>query len=419
MAADLPTVSPDRRTYTFRIRRGLQFSDHTPVTPADVVGTYLRSLSPEAGFDIRASGYLDDIAGARAYEQGKAATIAGITRAGDLVRFRLNHPDAAFPHKTALRPLCIVPGATTRAHTDEAPPTTGPFVIESHTPGRSLVLVPNPVWPHNQPLMHEPSPRGVQRIEVTFGMAPAAQVAAIAAGRADLTAGDAAFWSEPSRRLLGDQQRAGHVAVAQGGFLSYLALNVHNGPFASRAVRQAANLAVDRTRVAAAYPVVTSRPWSQYLPSTVATSSGQPYPTKPDIASAKRLLRQSGLRLADRVSLWYPSPKPEFMLSVSEVKRDLDAAGFEVTLRPVWAPFYFGHGVRAPRRDGHGVQLLRPGLPGCRRRDPTVVRHGLDIQPVRLQLAGGRPRDPQPRTCAGHAVAPRRMDCARRSHRPP
>jgi ABC-type transport system substrate-binding protein len=144
----------------------------------------------------------------------------------------------------------------------------------------------------------------------------------------------------PARRLLAEQEQAGHVAAAAGGGYTYLALNVHHGPFSNVSVRRAANLAVDRGRIANAFYPATSRPWAAYLPSTLATSATQPYPLHADIAAARRQLERSGLRLPIPISLWYFSPKSEIAPAVAEVKRDLDAAGFAVSLRPIWGPWF-------------------------------------------------------------------------------
>src|SRR5262249_36204253 len=159
IASAPPAVSRDGRTYTYTIRHGLTFSDGSPVEPADVVDTYLRNLSPKAGFLARDLGYFDDIAGAAAYETGAARRITGIRTTGDRVTFRLSRPDPTFPMKTAMRIMCIAPRGLPRAHQPTPPPTTGPFVITSHDPGRRLVLEQNPAWSQNAAIIGEPSPR--------------------------------------------------------------------------------------------------------------------------------------------------------------------------------------------------------------------------------------------------------------------
>ena len=42
LAADMPRVSNDGRTYTFTLRRGIKFSNGQEVTPADVVASIQR-----------------------------------------------------------------------------------------------------------------------------------------------------------------------------------------------------------------------------------------------------------------------------------------------------------------------------------------------------------------------------------------
>ncbi|MGH2390824.1 MAG: ABC transporter substrate-binding protein, partial [Chloroflexota bacterium] len=50
LAAAMPTISADHKTYTFKLKPNLKFSDGTPVVAADVVSSITRALSKaEAG----------------------------------------------------------------------------------------------------------------------------------------------------------------------------------------------------------------------------------------------------------------------------------------------------------------------------------------------------------------------------------
>src|SRR6185437_13707814 len=79
IAAAMPTVSPDGRTYTFKIRSGYRFSPPSgeAVTAETFRHTLERSLSPKnvysAGPDLAS-----DIEGVVAYSARKAAHISGV-----------------------------------------------------------------------------------------------------------------------------------------------------------------------------------------------------------------------------------------------------------------------------------------------------------------------------------------------------
>src|SRR5262249_47818592 len=47
VATALPSISPDRLTYTFHVRPGWRFSDGSPVTAASFARTFERARSPE------------------------------------------------------------------------------------------------------------------------------------------------------------------------------------------------------------------------------------------------------------------------------------------------------------------------------------------------------------------------------------
>ena len=88
VAAALPDVSPDGRTYTFRIRPGFRFSPPSgqAVTAGTFKATIERALSarPATGGRPNPVGeVLPDVVGATAFAAGKATHIRGITARGD------------------------------------------------------------------------------------------------------------------------------------------------------------------------------------------------------------------------------------------------------------------------------------------------------------------------------------------------
>ena len=79
LAEDLPTVSEDGLTWTFRIRRGLSWSDGTPINAHSVEYSFRQLIAP--GFNNRnATGYWDTIqvVNARAYFLGDRAPEFGL-----------------------------------------------------------------------------------------------------------------------------------------------------------------------------------------------------------------------------------------------------------------------------------------------------------------------------------------------------
>jgi ABC-type transport system substrate-binding protein len=93
--AEKVEVSPDAQTYTFTLRKTLQFTDGVPLTAKDVVFTLQRAVDKRVGSYWR--GRLLSIVGAAAYGEQQAATISGLeTPDAYTVKMTLTAPDATW-----------------------------------------------------------------------------------------------------------------------------------------------------------------------------------------------------------------------------------------------------------------------------------------------------------------------------------
>src|SRR6202034_2571737 len=85
--------------------------------------------------------------GANAYMNGKSTTVAGITTTASTISFHLTAPDGAFIYKTALPTTCPVPVGTPMKPVEtgalEEKYASGPFKLQSYSPGRQIVLAFN------------------------------------------------------------------------------------------------------------------------------------------------------------------------------------------------------------------------------------------------------------------------------------
>ena len=120
------TVSPDKLTYSFKLRPGVLFHDGSPLTAEDVKASYLRIVHPPAG-----------VVSAR---QVDYASIGAIDTPTPLsVVFHLQWPDAAMLASFASPWNCIYE-ARKLAEDPRYPEThimgTGPFVFVEHNKGK-------------------------------------------------------------------------------------------------------------------------------------------------------------------------------------------------------------------------------------------------------------------------------------------
>jgi len=142
------TISPDGKTYTFKIRRGMQWSDGRPVTAEDFAYAFRRTMDPKTA--SRAAPLLYMIVNAREVNGGKAPVDSLGVRALDAETFevRLNHPTPYFLELIVHR--CFpVPRWAVEAHgKDWTRPehivVNGAFTLADWTPQSRIRLVRNP-----------------------------------------------------------------------------------------------------------------------------------------------------------------------------------------------------------------------------------------------------------------------------------
>ncbi|MFI6760864.1 ABC transporter substrate-binding protein [Micromonospora sp. NPDC050417] len=131
LARELPTVSPDGKTVTATLRDGVLFHDGSTLTAQDVVFTYQAVLDPKVDSTLRSD--LDMLESVQAPD---ATTVV----------FHLKYAYAPFLQRLALG---VVPAKAlagqdiNKAEFNRKPVGTGPYQVESWTPGDRLVLTAN------------------------------------------------------------------------------------------------------------------------------------------------------------------------------------------------------------------------------------------------------------------------------------
>jgi YVTN family beta-propeller protein len=338
LASDLPVPSPDGRTYRFRLRPNLRFSNGAPVTPEDVRASLVRLLVlGEPGFYDE----LDAIPGAARCTDRRLRARARFERcdlsdgietdnAARTITFHLTRPDADFLDK--LDALPIVPAGSPDRPVN-APPLagTGPYTIKRWDPRRGGLLVRNPHFRAWSPDRPDGFP---DKITIRF-QEQKAQIAALEDGTADI-----AVFDGPTRDVARLRARYGarlHINSARG--TAYLFLNVRTPPFDDVRVRRALNYAVDRRRLAELVGSQTHKPTCQmlppelrgYTPSCPFTVNRNPAGTwtGPDLARARRLVAASGTR-GMKVEFWGAHGFESFGRYFRTV---LHAIGYRATVR--------------------------------------------------------------------------------------
>ena len=145
LAEKLPEVSLDGRTYLFKLRDKLRYSDGTPVHASDFEHAIRRVLRMKS----KGASHFLGILGADEYvKAGKPdADIAGIAtsdRTNDLT-ITLKEPDARFREVLALEYGALVPGDTPFSDQTRTPPAgIGPYRLADVRAGQGYELVKAP-----------------------------------------------------------------------------------------------------------------------------------------------------------------------------------------------------------------------------------------------------------------------------------
>jgi YVTN family beta-propeller protein len=344
VAGGPPSVSPDGRTYEFRLRRGFRFSppSNEPVTAEAFERAIERNLSPRMG----SFGLLADVVGADDYMAGRTRRIAGVSARGTTLVIRLERPVPDLTARLAAPYFCAVPPNTpiTRNGVD-AVPSAGPYYVASHIPGRSLVLRRNPNY-------RGPRPHRLAEIRYTIGVPEEKAAAAVEAGRADyvelnppnFTAG---LPAELRQRLIerygprSEAARAGRQQLfTQPSLSTYsFVFNTRRGPFTDPRLRRAVNYAMDRRALAEhTGGSEAGQPTDQLIaPGVPGFEDAAIYPLGgPDLASARRLAGRTR-----RQAVLYTCKLPGCARHAQILKSNLRAIGIELEVRQFLIPEMF------------------------------------------------------------------------------
>jgi YVTN family beta-propeller protein len=142
LAAAIPVPTDDGRTYTFRLRPGLRYSDGSLVRASDVRRSVERVF--EASPTSAGIGYYGDIVGATGCRPKHRCDLSrgiAVDDAARTVTFHLKAPDGSFLNALALPFADVVPA---RVHAGRRLPATGPYMLARYVRGRSATLVRNP-----------------------------------------------------------------------------------------------------------------------------------------------------------------------------------------------------------------------------------------------------------------------------------
>jgi peptide/nickel transport system substrate-binding protein len=368
LAEAIPRPTNGGKTWTFKLRKGIKFSNGQAVTVKDVVASFQRIFkvkSPTSG------GFYSGIVGAKAC----LAKPAGCTLEGGVsadakagtVTINLVAPDPELKYKLAVPHASILPASAPSSDGGTKPiPGTGAYYFASYNPNKQLVLKRNP---HFKEWSKDAQPDGYpDQITQSFGLTVEAQITAIQNGQADWT-----LEAPPADRLneLGTKYaKQTHVNTLTAFW--YAPMNVNLPPFDNLKARQAVNFAIDRNALVKIFggPNLAA-PSCQVLPPgfpghtdycPYTKSPGATW-SAPDLAKAKQLVKQSGTA-GQKVAVLSADDEVNKAVAVY-LQSVLNQIGYKASVKPISGNIFFTYAQNTKNKVQINVQQWYQDYPAA------------------------------------------------------
>lgn len=324
-ARAMPLVSKDGRRYTFTLRKGLRFSDGSPVTPAAFVRAFERAANPNQ--QSPANQYIGDLAGVDAYIAGKAQRISGLSAKGSTLVVHLSRPRPTFLSEVSLPFFqAVKPSTPIDPRGISVYPSAGAFKIVSREPGVSVVLEKNRFY-------RGPRPARSDRIVITVNTDTSQSLLQVRAGQADYDLGGLPPTAHGDLSDTYGVRKAGvgRYFVNPTLGLTYLALNTARPFFADVSHRKAVNWAIDRPALLRVGGKLAGTRTDQILPPSVpGFREARLYAVKgANPAMAKKVSPSIG----GQITLLHTT-SPTSTARAAVIQYNLKQIGVDVKLRP-------------------------------------------------------------------------------------
>ncbi len=324
------TASPDGKTYTFTLRRGVKFHNGNPVTAAAVEFSLRRVFQVPSEISFIMTSFI---------ARPEDVRTAGPERVQ--ITFSQPMPERLMASVMSNEITSIIDPALIRAHTSADDPWASKWLDSNDAGSGPFKLVS---WNRNVRVELQAfeeywrgSPK-LRRVLMVIIPEPTAQLLALQRGEIDI-----ALALLPSQYRELERSASVEVMSAPTFTVRYLAMNAGHEAFAMKEVRTAVKWAID-------YDALT-RIWEGTVqPGQTIVPAGmfghlpvRPYRKNPD--RARSLLQQAGLARVKAELLTFPAPpNPDIAVKIRE---DLGQVGIEVEIRLVRPAELFGiYGAR-------------------------------------------------------------------------
>ena len=319
-------ISPDGKTYTFKLRQGVKFSDGTDFNAQAVIFNMKRWVNNDrhailSSVNVESMEALDDHTVKIVFKNGAYPILTELTYPRP-VRF--------------LSPAAVAAGNEGEKFTK--PVGTGPWMVESYTKEHEFTLVPNPYYWGEKPKVSK----------ITFKVITDAQARALAlqSGEIDILGGDL-IGKIPMENLL-ELKKSGKFGIFTTGTMCshFIAFNQKVDAFTDKNVRLAMNYAINKPSIATnLFDNIGAGANGLYQSGVPYTTADNNFGFANDKEKAKQLLEAAGYKDTDGDGIREKNGKKlefNFVLSTGEfpewkqmaeyVQSEYAAVGIKVNL---------------------------------------------------------------------------------------
>src|SRR4029079_3627400 len=281
LLAESWTTSPDVKTYTFKLRKGVKFQNGEPLNADTVKFSFERSAAPASTNK----------------DKSLFQSIAEIaTPDADTVVIKMKNPEPNLPFLLGQAPASIVEPKSVDTNGTK-PVGTGPFTVAAWAKGSSITLAK---WPEYR----DAAAIKLNKVTIRFISDPSAQVASLLSG--DVVASPRVAAARSLAQFKADPRFA--VLIGGSRAKTIVTINNKHKPFDDVRFRRAVLAAIDRKAMIEGAADGFGVPiGSFYVPGAlgyVDTTDINPF----DPEKAKKLLAEAGVKTPLEISLKLPPP---------------------------------------------------------------------------------------------------------------
>jgi peptide/nickel transport system substrate-binding protein len=393
------TVSKNGLTWTYHIKQGLKFSDGLPITAYDikydVERSYAKTVLPNGPsyFQVWLAPQTPAYQGPYKDKTPGHMGLKAITVPNPYtIEFHLAHPFADFNYLASLPQTAPVPPSKdTGAKYQTDVISSGPYMFQSYTPNKELVLVDNPHW---IPQMDTEAKQLVSKIILKMNV-PAARVDSdLLAGYAQMDYAGAGVQTAARARILTTNSLKAQADDPINGFIDFVYINTKVKPLNNIHCRMAIEFAANKTNNQTAFggPIAGGAIASTSMPPTVeGYQSFDMYHaiSRPngDLTDARKQLALCGHPHGFSTNIAYRSDSPKQTAAAQALNASLAQVGITTTLKGFpTSTYYTDFAGNTAYVHSHGLGLSEGGWgPDF----PTEFGWGDEIENGNAILAAG------------------------------